>query len=46
MKKKLKTRNPAADVIRCFACYLVISVHFFLNGGSILLMSMARECIR
>lgn len=32
MNKKM--RNPAADVIRCFACYLVVSVHFLLNGGA------------
>ena len=26
MKKKLRTRNPAADVIRCFACSFLRSV--------------------
>lgn len=28
-----KTRNPAMDVIRCFALFFVVSVHFFLNNG-------------
>jgi len=28
-----RKRNPAADVIRCFALFLVISVHFFYNNG-------------
>ena len=35
MDKNIKMRNPAADVIRCLACYLVVSVHFFANGGGI-----------
>lgn len=26
-------RKPAIDVIRCFACFFVVSVHFFLNNG-------------
>ena len=44
MNKKM--RNPAADVIRCFACYLVVSVHFLLNGGGhILLIFMEKECM-
>ncbi len=30
---KLKTRNPAMDILRCFALFCVISVHFFLNNG-------------
>jgi len=29
----VKKRNPAADVIRCFALFCVVSVHFFLNSG-------------
>ncbi len=29
----MQKRNPAADIIRCFALFLVISVHFFLNNG-------------
>ena len=28
-----KTRKPAMDVIRCFALFFVVSVHFFLNNG-------------
>lgn len=28
-----KTRNPALDVIRCFALACVVSIHFFLNTG-------------
>lgn len=34
MDKNIKMRNPAADVIRCLACYLVVSVLFFANGGA------------
>lgn len=26
-------RNPAADLIRILAFFLVVSVHFFLNNG-------------
>ena len=33
MKNNAITRNPALDVIRCFALFTVISVHFFLNNG-------------
>ena len=29
----LTKRNPAADLIRIFALFLVVSVHFFLNNG-------------
>ena len=29
----IKKRNPAADIIRCFALFCVISVHFFKNNG-------------
>ena len=29
----LKRRNPAADIIRVLAFFLVVSVHFFLNNG-------------
>jgi len=29
----LKVRNPAMDIVRCFALFCVISVHFFLNSG-------------
>ena len=29
----LKKRNPAADIIRILAFFLVVSVHFFLNNG-------------
>ena len=29
----MKQRNIALDVIRCFALFCVISVHFFLNSG-------------
>ena len=28
-----KKRNPAADILRCFAFFCVVSVHFFLNNG-------------
>lgn len=31
VKKKL--RNPSIDVVRIFALFLVVSVHFFLNSG-------------
>ena len=30
---KLKSRSPALDIIRCFALFCVVSVHFFLNNG-------------
>lgn len=33
MPLKTKDRNPAMDVIRCFACFFVVSVHFFLHNG-------------
>lgn len=33
MPKKLAARNPAMDVIRSFACFFVVSVHFFLHNG-------------
>lgn len=29
----MEQRNPALDVVRCFALLCVISVHFFLNSG-------------
>ena len=29
----IKKRNPAADIIRCLALFLVISVHFLLHNG-------------
>ena len=29
----VKKRNPAADVVRVFAFFCVISVHFFFNNG-------------
>ena len=29
----IKKRNPAADIIRCFALFLVVSVHFLYNNG-------------
>lgn len=29
----IKKRNPAADLIRILAFFLVVSVHFFLNNG-------------
>jgi len=29
----MKQRNPAMDIIRSFALFCVISVHFFLNSG-------------
>lgn len=29
----MKQRNPAMDVVRCFALLCVVSVHFFLNSG-------------
>ena len=29
----MKNRNPGADIIRCLALFLVVSVHFFLNNG-------------
>ena len=29
----LTKRNPAADIIRILAFFLVVSVHFFLNNG-------------
>lgn len=29
----LAKRNPCFDIIRCFALFCVISVHFFLNNG-------------
>lgn len=29
----LKKRNPAADIIRCFALFTVVAVHFFKNNG-------------
>ena len=28
-----KSRMVAADVLRCVACYLVISIHFLMNSG-------------
>ncbi len=33
MNNQAKVRNPAMDVIRCFALFTVVSVHFFLNSG-------------
>ncbi len=33
MSKKSVQRNPAMDIIRCFAFFFVVSVHFFLNSG-------------
>lgn len=33
MSEKFKQRNPAIDIIRCFAFFFVVSVHFFLNNG-------------
>ncbi len=33
MSKKSIQRNPAMDIIRCFAFFFVVSVHFFLNSG-------------
>ncbi len=29
----MKQRNPAMDIVRCFALLCVVSVHFFLNCG-------------
>ena len=28
-----KQRSPSLDIIRCFALFFVVSVHFFLNNG-------------
>ena len=33
MPPKTAARNPAMDVIRSFACFFVVSVHFFLHNG-------------
>lgn len=33
MPKKILQRNPALDIIRCFAFLFVVSVHFFANSG-------------
>ncbi len=33
MKEQKAVRNPAIDMIRCFALFCVVSVHFFLNSG-------------
>ncbi len=33
MNSSAKVRNPSMDIIRCFALFCVISVHFFLNSG-------------
>lgn len=33
MKKNATVRNPAMDIIRCFALLGVISIHFFLHTG-------------
>ena len=33
MNNNANTRNPAMDVIRCFALLSVVSFHFFLNNG-------------
>ncbi len=33
MSNTATNRNPAMDVIRCFALFTVVSVHFFLNSG-------------
>ncbi len=33
MSEKTLKRNPAMDIIRCFAFFFVVSVHFFLNNG-------------
>ncbi len=32
MNSKTKVRNPALDIIRCFAFLFVVCVHFFLNS--------------
>ena len=32
-KNDLSKRSPAMDILRCLACFGVISVHFFLNTG-------------
>ena len=32
-KEKLSKRDPAMDILRCLACFGVVSVHFFLNTG-------------
>jgi len=31
--KQVQQRNPAMDIVRCFACFSVVGVHFFLNSG-------------
>ena len=31
MNNKIKVRNPALDIIRCFAFLFVVCVHFFMN---------------
>ena len=31
--KENRTRNTTLDLIRIFACFCVVSVHFFLNNG-------------
>ena len=33
MDKPISSRNPAMDVIRCFALFCVVGVHFFSNSG-------------
>lgn len=33
MNDTTNTRNPAMDIIRLFALFTVVSVHFFLNSG-------------
>ena len=33
MSEKPFQRNPAMDIIRCFALFFTISVHFFLHSG-------------
>ena len=33
MDSAAKSRDPSMDVIRCFALFCVVSVHFFLNSG-------------
>lgn len=33
MSKNIDQRNPAMDIVRCFAFFFVVSIHFFLNSG-------------
>ncbi|MBQ1411030.1 MAG: acyltransferase family protein [Oscillospiraceae bacterium] len=32
-ERRMDTRSPALDVIRIFACFSVIAIHFLLNSG-------------